>query len=121
MAASPLTIRKDVTVTGNMTFTAGNGSLGNDTDNLTITENATVTLDSAAPGTLTFNAGDDILFANISEPAIVTTGGGQHTVELNADTEGATGDDESHRGYERLRDLKVALCRESGRHGGISR
>ncbi|MCC7338241.1 MAG: hypothetical protein IT422_24375, partial [Pirellulaceae bacterium] len=80
-AHSPLVIAADVTVGGSSTFTAGNSPLTG--DNLTIDNGATVTLNSLAPATLTFNAGDDILFLN--DGRIVTTGSNSHEVILNAD------------------------------------
>ncbi|MFO1066457.1 MAG: hypothetical protein U0892_21575, partial [Pirellulales bacterium] len=83
-ANSPLTISADVNVGSDMTFTAGNSNAAG--DNLTIDANAKVTLSSGANHTLTFNAGDDIYF---NTGSVVTTGGGVHTVNLNADLEGA--------------------------------
>jgi hypothetical protein len=54
-------------------------------DDLTITNNAVVTLNNAAAQTLTFNAGDNILIATDTGARIVTQGGGVHTVSLQAD------------------------------------
>jgi Ca2+-binding RTX toxin-like protein len=80
---SPLTISSSVTLNSSFTFTAS-GSAGN--DDLTIDSGAVITLDSTSDITLTLNAGDDVIFDTGS---IVSTGGGNHTVIINADTEGA--------------------------------
>ncbi|MEO8270751.1 MAG: hypothetical protein ABI557_13590, partial [Aureliella sp.] len=80
-AHSPLVIAANVNVGGNSSFTAGNSALAG--DNLTIDNGATVTLNSVAPATLTFNAGDNIVFLNGGQ--IVTTGSNSHEVILNAD------------------------------------
>lgn len=88
VANSPLTISADISVGASMTFTAGNsGAAG---DNLTIDNNAVVQLTSAVAETLTFEAGDSIVF---NTGRIVTAGGGVHTVELLADLEGGGGGD----------------------------
>ncbi len=80
-ANSPLTISADINLVASFTFTAGNsGAAG---DDLTINNNAIVTLNSAVAGLLTFDAGDDIVFAT---GRIVTTGAA-HSVLLRADRE----------------------------------
>ncbi len=83
-ANSPLTISANVTVGASTTFTAGNSNLAGDT--LTIDSGAVVTLNSAAQGTLTFEAGDDIVF---NTGRIETTGNALHEVVLSADLDHA--------------------------------
>ena len=81
---SPLTISADIFVGGSFAFTAGNDFLL-PIDHLTIDSGAVVTLTSLVAQTLTFNAGDNIDF---NSGRIVTTGGGVHSVILNADLDG---------------------------------
>ncbi|HUP81142.1 MAG TPA: hypothetical protein VM260_21510, partial [Pirellula sp.] len=83
-ANSPLTISADINVAASMVFRAGNSALAGDI--LTIDTAAIVTLNSAVAGTLTFEAGDDIVF---NTGRIVTTGGGIHSVVLSADFDNA--------------------------------
>jgi hypothetical protein len=88
-AASPLTISSNSTIGASMTLVAGDSAVND--DDLTINSGAVITLDSAAPLTLTLQAGDDILFNTGS----ITSGQGvgPYTVNLNADNEGAGGGD----------------------------
>ena len=83
-ANSPLTISADIFVGGAFAFTAGNDFVL-PIDHLTIDSGAVVTLTSLVARTLTFNAGDNIHF---NSGRIVTTGGGVHSVILNADLDG---------------------------------
>ncbi len=87
-ASSPLFISMSITITASMSFTAGNS--GSDGDDLTINNNAVLTLDSGAALALTMNAGDDIVF----DTGSITTGAGvgPYAVALNGDQEGAGGD-----------------------------
>jgi autotransporter-associated beta strand protein len=83
-AQSPLTISTAITVLRDLLFcAAGSASAG---DNLTLNNNAVLTVDSAANTRLRLEAGDNLVF---DSGRVVTTGGGNHTVELVADTEGA--------------------------------
>ncbi|MDZ4848784.1 MAG: hypothetical protein SGI77_05790, partial [Pirellulaceae bacterium] len=81
-ANSPLTISANIVAGASMIFTAGDGALAG--DDLTINNNAVVSLAAAALGTLTFNAGDDIIFAT---GTIVTNVAAGRSVVLNADRE----------------------------------
>ena len=92
-ANSPFTISTSVTHNGSFTYTAGDSAASG--DDLTIDNNATVTLSSATVATLTFQAGDDIILGTGAGSAgrIRTNGGGIHSVLLTADHEGATGGD----------------------------
>ncbi len=80
-ANSPLTISADVTVGATTVFTAGNSPTAN--DDLLINNNAIVSLIAGLNQTLSFNAGDDIVF---DTGRIVTTGS-DNAVVLTADTE----------------------------------
>ena len=79
-ANSPLTISANVTVGASSTFAAGNSGLIN--DDLTIDNNAVVTLNGASQ-TLTFTAGDDVIF----DSGRVVTVGTDNTVVVTADHE----------------------------------
>ena len=85
-ANSPLTISANINVGASMIFTAGNSASIN--DDILINNNAVVSLTgTAADSSLTFNAGDDIIFDTGS--IVATELGRSHTVFLNADVEGA--------------------------------
>ncbi|MEM7474055.1 MAG: hypothetical protein AAF483_03625, partial [Planctomycetota bacterium] len=80
---SPLVISSNIVLFGSATFTASGSGLAG--DSITINNNAVVSLNSATASTLTFNAGDDIVF----DTGRIETSGANHTVVLNSDTEGA--------------------------------
>ncbi len=80
---SPLEISADITTGASMVFVAGNDAVAID-DNITISNNATVTLNGAS-STLTFEAGDHILFAS---GRIVTDTGTGNRVILSANRDG---------------------------------
>ena len=84
IAQSPLTISANITVAASFAFVASDSAVVGDT--ITVNNNAVITLDTAVNSTLTFTAGDDIVF---DTGTVVTTGGGVHDVILTADNEGA--------------------------------
>ena len=95
MAKSPLTISGSVTHNASFTYTAGtNGAVAG--DDLTINAGAVVTLSSATDGTLTFEAGDNIILGAgvLNSGTIVTSGSldSGHSVLLDADKESGGGD-----------------------------
>jgi hypothetical protein len=89
-AMSPLTISANVNTSASMSFTAGDSSAAD--DDLTINNNAVVTLNgTAADSTLTFTAGDDIIFGDGANSGSIDTTDGvrSHSVILAADNETA--------------------------------
>jgi len=85
-ANSPLTISANISVGASTIFTAGDSASID--DDILINNNAVVSLTGAAvDSSLTFNAGDDIVFDTGS--IVATEIGRNHTVFLNADLEGA--------------------------------
>ena len=78
----------NTTVGGDTTFSAA-GNAGVAGDDLTI-DNAKVELNSASNATLTFNAGDDMVFKGTGNA--ITTGAGVHTIAIQTNTESSLAD-----------------------------
>ena len=88
IASNFLTIDADVTVGATTTFVAGNSS--NINDDLTLGPDALVQLNSTSSATLSFVAGDDVIFDGGQISTLATA---QHAVVLTADNEGAADSD----------------------------
>jgi filamentous hemagglutinin family protein len=83
-ANSPLTVNVNLIFGGDTTLTAGNNGAAVG-DNLTI--NNTISLTNVGAQSFTGQAGDDIAFG--ATGLIASTGGGTHTVNLDANRDGA--------------------------------
>jgi Ca2+-binding RTX toxin-like protein len=85
VAANALTVSMSLTLDDSFTFTAGNSTSAN--DDLTINNNALVTLTNAAARTLTLQAGDDLILGPGGSITAGTTPA--HTISIVVDGEGA--------------------------------